>query len=250
MAYRTRIGILIGAIVVFLVAAPIVLLYTAGYRYNPKKQRVEKVGIIFLRSRPSGAEIYLDGKKRSETTPARLRNLLPGDYDIVVSKKNYTSWEKRLPVESALTTFAEGVAIFKNANAERIELAPEAALGTAEFKTLSRTDQLVSTAKSETARSDGYEIWIDDGNGGHDTITRLSQPIESLIFYGDAGWVIYATDDSIHAIERDGRDKRNDVVLASGQAQIEGLALSSDESVLYFTTGNGDNKTLWKRQLR
>ena len=37
MAYRTRIGILIGFIVLFLITAPLVVLYTAGYRWNEKK---------------------------------------------------------------------------------------------------------------------------------------------------------------------------------------------------------------------
>ena len=112
MRYKTRIGILIGAIMTFLILAPIVILYTAGYRYNSKKQRVEKVGIIFVRSRPSGADIYLDGKKRTETTPARLRDLLPGDYDVKISKKGYSDWDKVLPVGSELTTFAESIALF------------------------------------------------------------------------------------------------------------------------------------------
>jgi len=62
MTYRTRIGILIGFIVIFLITAPIVVLYTAGYRWNEKKVRLEKVGLIFLRSRPSGAQIFLDDK--------------------------------------------------------------------------------------------------------------------------------------------------------------------------------------------
>jgi PEGA domain len=250
MRYKTRIGILIGAILVFLILAPIVILYTAGFRYNSKKQRVEKVGIIFVRSRPSGADIYLDGKKRSETTPARLRNLLPGDYDVKISKNGYSDWEKTLPVGSELTTFAESVALFKNADPEEINSTPTKALNATELNTLNRVDQKSFSAKNETARTDGFEIWIDDGNGGHDTITRLSEEIKTLLFANDSSWIIYETDDSIHAIERDGRDKRNDVVLASGWTNLNGLALSSDESVLYFVADKNGVPQLYKLQLR
>lgn len=106
---------MIGFIVLFLITTPLVILYTAGYRWNNKKDRLEKVGIIFLRSRPGSADIYLDGKLRKETTPARLRDLLPDTYQIKVSKNGYGIWSKQLPAESALTTFAEGIILWKNA---------------------------------------------------------------------------------------------------------------------------------------
>ncbi len=250
MKYKTRIGILIGAILVFLILTPIVVLYTSGFRYNAKKQRVEKVGIIFVRSRPSGADIFIDGKKRPETTPARIRNLLPGNYDIKISKTGYTSWEKTLPSESELTTFAENIALFKNIDPEEVSLTPKKALSAAELKVLDREEQKSFSAKNETVRTDGFEIWIDDGKGGHDTITRLSEKIKTVLFYSDNGWIIYETDNSIHAIERDGRDKRNDYVLASGWSNLNGLALSSDESVLYFIADKDGVPQLYKRQLR
>jgi len=45
--------------------------------------------------------------------------------------------------------------------------------------------------------------------------------------------VIYETATAIHAIERDGRDVRNDITLATGDG-LNGLALSSDGKTLYF----------------
>ena len=250
MRYKTRIGILVGAILLFLIITPLVIFYTAGYRYNTKKLRVEKVGIIFVRSEPSGANIYLDGKKQTETTPARLRNLLPGDYDVKISKKGYTDWEKNLPVASELTTFAEDVALFKNSDPEEIDLATKKALSAAELADLNRADQKSFLSKNETARTDGFEIWIDDGQGGHDTITRLSNEIKTLLFYNNNGWIIYETNDSIHAIERDGRDKRNDIALTSGWSNLNGLTLSSDGSVLYFIADKDGVPQLYKLQLR
>jgi len=250
MTYKTRIGILVGAILLFFIITPFIILYTAGYRYNGKKQRVEKVGIIFVRSRPAGADIYMNGKKRSETTPARLRNLLPGDYDVKIVKTGYTSWEKTLPVASELTTFAESIALFKNAAPEEINSTPTKALPAAELATLNRADQLSFSAKNETVRTDGFEIWVDDGKGGHDTITRLSEEIRSVLFYNDSGWIIYETDDAIRAIERDGRSSRNVVTLASGWTGLDGMALSSDESVLYFVAQKNGAPQLYKRQLR
>jgi len=244
MTYRTRIGILIGFIVLFLITTPVVVLYTAGYRWNEKKIRLEKVGIIFLRSRPSGAEIFLDGVLRSEHTPARLRNLLPSDYAVKVTKKGYSVWQKTLPVSSALTTFAENIVLWKTDAPEALAAASAGSLNQSELAMLKRVDPLAYSVGSETFKSDGFEIWVEKG-GGHETVTRLSDEINAIIPYTDTGWVIYETADSIHAIERDSRDNRNDVTLATGEG-LNGLALSSDGKTLFYQSG----KTLWRRILQ
>lgn len=250
MTYRTRIGILIGFIVLFLITTPLVILYTAGYRWNNKKDRLEKVGIIFLRSRPNNADIYLNGKLRKETTPARLRDLLSDTYQIRVSKNGYASWSKQLPVESARTTFAEGIILWKNAAPEKLALPPNQALTGEELAQLNRQNQLAGAADNTLFKSNGFEIWTENADGGnHDTITRLSDEIRALLPYTDTGWIIYETAGAIHAIERDGRDVRNDVVLATGD-DLHGLAVSADGKILYYAAGAGSALTLWRRTLQ
>jgi hypothetical protein len=250
MTYRTRVGILIGFIALFLVTAPLVVLYTAGYRWNEKKFRLEKVGIIFLRSRPSGADIYLDGKLRKESTPARVRDLLPDTYEIKVSKNGYTSWTKSLAVESARTTFAEGIILWKNVDPEKLALAPEQALTADELASINRAKPLEAAAGGTVFKSDGFEIWTEKTDGSErETITRLSDEIRAVIPYTDTGWVIYETATQIHAVERDGRDVRNDFTLAWG-GDFNGLAVSSDGKTLYYLSGKGASASLWRRQLQ
>jgi len=250
MTYRTRIGILIAFIALFLITAPVVVLYTAGYRWNEKKVRIEKVGLIFLRSRPSYAEIYLDGKLRPERTPARLRNLLPSDYDVKVAKKGYSVWEKTLPVGSALTTFAEGIVLWKQNAPQTIPATAEATLDQNELASLRRSDQLSFKANNETAKSDGFEIWIVNEGGDHQTITRLSDEIRAILPYAENGWIIYETATAIHAVERDSRGTRNDVTLATG-ADLSGLAASSDGKYLFYESGRSSGETtLWRLQLQ
>ncbi len=249
MKYRTRIGILIGFIVLFLATAPVVVLYTAGYRWNAKKSRPEKVGVIFIRSRPAGADIYLDGKLRSEKTTARLRNLLPDTYAVTVAKDGYGSWTKKLPVESGLTTFAEGVIVWRNAEPEALKTAPSETLSADELAQFKRDDPRTAASDGEVFRTDGFEIWVDNKDGRHETVTRLSQEIKAVLPYTDTGWIFYQTADSIHAIERDGRDNRNDVLLASGEG-MNGLAVSADGKTLYFLAKNDGTTVLWRRTLQ
>jgi hypothetical protein len=249
MAYKTRIGILIGFIVLFFITAPLVVLYTAGYRWNEKKVRLEKVGIIFLRSRPSGAEIYLNGTLRSEHAPARLRNLLPSTYDIKVAKNGYGSWEKTLPVSSGLTTFAEGIVLWKKAAPEALASAPAKILNQTELAMLNRRDPLTYESNGETFKSDGFEVWVNNKDGDHETVTRLSDEIVAILPYADTGWIIYETATAIHAIERDGRDTRNDVTLAAGH-DLSALAESSDGKYLYYRSGHDADATFWRLQLQ
>jgi hypothetical protein len=249
MTYKTRIGILIGFIILFFITAPVVVLYTAGYRWNEKKVRLEKVGIIFLRSHPSGADIYLDGKLRSEHTSARLRNLLPSTYEVKVTKDGYSDWKKDLPVSSAKTTFAEGIVLWKVAQPEAVATSLAYALNKNEQAVLEREDPLVYEADGEIFKSNGFEIWVENKNGDHETVTRLSEEIKAILPYTNTGWVIYETAASIHAIERDERDTRNDIVLATGD-NLNGLALSSDGKYLYYTVNKNGVAPLWRRALQ
>lgn len=117
--YRRTIYIVF--VVIFLITAPLIVLYTAGYRYNLSKGRIQKTGILIISSIPKKAEIYLNEKKEEKkTTPAEIKNVLPGDYEIILSKNGYHNWQKKLPVYENFTTFAEKVNLWKLATSTKI----------------------------------------------------------------------------------------------------------------------------------
>jgi hypothetical protein len=100
-------------ILIFLICAPILILYTAGYRYNLKKEQVQKTGALVLETKPTGATIILNKNRLEEKTPARLNNILPDEYLITLSAENHYTWQKNLEVKVQETTFAEDVTLFK-----------------------------------------------------------------------------------------------------------------------------------------
>ncbi|MFA5022225.1 MAG: PEGA domain-containing protein [Patescibacteria group bacterium] len=100
-------------IALFLIITPIVTFYAAGYRYNLKKHRIEKTGILYLDSKPRGAQIFINGKYQNKT-PARFPYLLPDIYQVEVKKEGYHSWQKNLEIKSNLTTFGKDIVLFKN----------------------------------------------------------------------------------------------------------------------------------------
>lgn len=98
----------------FLVAAPLVILLTAGYRYSWKKNRFEKTGMIYVETEPRSVRVYLNGVPQKKTTPTSLTHLLPDDYRVRLEKTGYLNWEKTMTVESGATSFAKVARLFPN----------------------------------------------------------------------------------------------------------------------------------------
>lgn len=104
-------------IIVFLVVAPLVILYTQGYRYNFERRAIQKTGIMIVSSIPRKADIYLNNTRYTERqTPAKIERVLPGDYEIRLEKEGYHTWQKRLPVFENGSTFAEDVILWKKSS--------------------------------------------------------------------------------------------------------------------------------------
>lgn len=178
-------------IAIFLIAAPLIVLYTMGYRYNLEKGRVQKTGIIRVTSEPKGADIYLNGVKYElGQTPARVEKLLPGDYEIRLAKDGYYDWKKKLPVYENGTTFAEKIILWKKSEAKNLT-------------TTTADSWLVSPDKNIIALSDGKEnislIDINSGifgeisGGNFETITKITgQDSVKLLSFSPSGRYLLA----------------------------------------------------------
>lgn len=103
MTRRSRYGLLIAGLIVFIVGAPALVLYVRGQLPNLEHKRTELTGIISAETDPSGADIAVNGKKET-STPGAVRFLPTGDYTVSISKKGYKTWEKRLPVLNSRVT--------------------------------------------------------------------------------------------------------------------------------------------------
>jgi hypothetical protein len=96
----------------FLLAAPAVVLYTAGYRFNLQRMTLVKTGILAVSSEPKGATIFLDNNETRQKTNAVLKNIMPGEHTVRLSKDGYFPWEKKLTVEESETTFVQKTSLF------------------------------------------------------------------------------------------------------------------------------------------
>lgn len=116
---RLRFVVFVIFFALFLITAPLVVLYTQGYRYNFNNNRVQRTGILIVSSVPRRADIYLNNEKYvASQTPTKIERLLAGDYEIRLEKAGYHSWRKRLPINQNGSTFAEKVYLWKVATPE------------------------------------------------------------------------------------------------------------------------------------
>ncbi len=99
---------------IFIIIAPLLVLYTAGYRFNWYKKGWEKTGSLIIETIPKTVDIKINEQIfHHRSTPLRLNHLLPNDYHIQISKDGYSSWEKTLTVYPGKATFAQDIYIFR-----------------------------------------------------------------------------------------------------------------------------------------
>lgn len=126
MTLKTRRILFIIFIIAFFTITPLVILYANGYKLSLQGKILQKTGMLVLDSNPKGAKIYINGKPKKLflkffnqknnfiITPAKIKNVLPGDYLVKIEKNGYWAWEKKLTVKPGMATFAEDINLFKN----------------------------------------------------------------------------------------------------------------------------------------
>jgi len=99
--------------VAFIAVAPAILFYTSGFRWNPKKGKVERNGTVILDSIPAGANIYVDNRPLDKITPFTIQDMAPGTHQYRMELAGYTSWTKSLDVHPEKVTFANSAYLWK-----------------------------------------------------------------------------------------------------------------------------------------
>ncbi len=161
MSSRTRWIVFLLFAAGFFLSAPVVILYTAGYRYNVATRELRQTGLLFLSTLPKGAEVFLDGERTGSKTPILLKTVIPGTHTILLKKNGYLPWEKELSVESRVTTFAQDVPLFLEA---------DATVALAASVTTSARDALGEHAAYVVDQGTWWEVWSFSSRSGEETL--------------------------------------------------------------------------------
>lgn len=117
MLRRTRLTILVLCILCFFIAAPIIVGYSLGYRFDFEKMKIVATGGIYVRTFPVADLITIDSKTSQK--PGMFANsifsqsLLPKNHTIFIKKEGYYDYLKTLPVLEKQVTKLENVTLFK-----------------------------------------------------------------------------------------------------------------------------------------
>ncbi|MEK7203045.1 MAG: hypothetical protein AAB653_01895 [Patescibacteria group bacterium] len=126
MSLKVRQIICLFFYLIFFLVTPLIVAYTAGYKFNFSKRCFQKTGMLILDSQPPNSKIFINNKIQQNlilekffnkpsyiTTPAKIKNLLPGEYTIKLELDGYWPWEKKLKINQSASTYAKDIFLFK-----------------------------------------------------------------------------------------------------------------------------------------
>lgn len=108
-----RRAIMIAFIAAFFIITPIIVMYTAGYRYDWSSGLIRETGSLSIDVLPENAKVTLDGLLLDATIPVRLKNIAPKKYNILITAPGYYAWEKEVEVRRKQTTYIKDIQLLK-----------------------------------------------------------------------------------------------------------------------------------------
>jgi len=121
MSKMLRLILFYSFLLAFLISAPLVVLYTAGYRLDLGRGRIVHTAVLNITSLPRNASIFIDGKEISERTPAVIETITPGEHEVRLEKNGYLPWSQIITFVSREATFATDVVLFLDGSPSMIE---------------------------------------------------------------------------------------------------------------------------------
>jgi len=117
---RVRNIVFFAFLALFFISAPLIVLYTAGFRYNIENGEIIRTGTLSIHTAPRGAGILIDDEDSEEKTPHVFNHMTPETYSITVSKDGYHNWNGSVDIESEQTETLANILLFKDSPSAQI----------------------------------------------------------------------------------------------------------------------------------
>jgi len=228
LPYAVRKALFFLFVGIFLISAPLVVLYTAGYRFNRTNNTVSQTGTLSIASTPRGATAHVNGEDINDATPAVLQRLSSGTRIVKLTKDGYHDWERTVNIESGSTAYVTAPLF---ASEEPVLLAQ----GGTEWEraTTARSPQLITLPDNVlfTHTSEGVEVLL---------TSRFESTLLTLLQSEEYSPVIV---DDEHLFVQNSKGELFYISLASAQAvrslgkDIVAFAWDGNEKLLIFTDG-------------
>jgi hypothetical protein len=100
------------SVFLFFIGLPFILSFALGYKFNTHTLKFVKTGLIFVKTQPAGAKIYLNNKLVPETSPTSMQELLPGTYQVTLELARHYPWKAQVEVEAGKVSRVDKVILF------------------------------------------------------------------------------------------------------------------------------------------
>lgn len=229
MTRKTRKGLFWLSILIFVLIAPPIILYSTGWRIT-SDFKIARIGGLFIAVPESGTDVYLDGELKARTRFLQsgifIQNLTPGNYSVLVAKEGFWPWIKQLSVEESSVVEARALMVPQEVKGETISKK------SSEYKTIMALfdhSQNAVRAKATTTfdRRERARIWYDDSQKiwvewlrldplpyylreKKEVIFEARSQIKGISFFpGRDDIILVAIENGVFALEIDGRGTRN-----------------------------------------
>ncbi|MCG3112931.1 MAG: PEGA domain-containing protein [Candidatus Manganitrophus sp. SB1] len=109
MKPRYRRVFFLGALFLFTIVAPVLILGASGYRYDFQGQALVPTGTLVLKSYPEGAKIRINQREGTDRTPAEIQGLLPSWYVLEVNSEDFRPWRKEVEIQANRITVEDQI---------------------------------------------------------------------------------------------------------------------------------------------
>lgn len=96
----------------FFSGLPFILSFALGYKFNPHTFKFIKTGLIYIKTQPEGAKVYINDKLITEKSPTSIQELIPGVYKIALELAQYYTWKSEVDVEAGKVSRIDKVILF------------------------------------------------------------------------------------------------------------------------------------------
>lgn len=105
---KIRYLLIFAGIAFFMIAAPLILFFASGLKYDFQTNQFISTGILALKTDPKDAKIFLDDKLVNEAVreTREIRFLKPKSYQLTLKRDEFFDWNKTLTVETNKVTWA------------------------------------------------------------------------------------------------------------------------------------------------
>lgn len=106
-----RRALFFSALLMFVAAAPVVVLYALGYRTALGIADPIPVSVLLIETEPTRAKVYVN-EEYIGLTPHSLANIRVDSVSVTLTKENYTSWHKQVRMSPGRATELRDVRLF------------------------------------------------------------------------------------------------------------------------------------------